>query len=751
MDAEGIQGAFRDVCGANALEEDMLVYVAGIVESELSESPFDDAAALWELVGDYLQDAGVADDGEEAGLEICGRLLARLQPSSATGVAKAKAAPASAKAKAKAGAGTDLQKPVVLSDLLGAEVAEEDDVPKAMEELPQERLKVVAAVSKLKKDKAARRAERKAWRAQDKADEAAVWVDLPTGASMGSSRGAVDFHMDRVSLVNKKGSGDLLHDASCTFANGRRYGLLGRNGVGKSTFLDAVARREIPGVPACSIFYVRQEVEGDERTCMEWVMQADSERMSLLAEKEELEKADSETTGARLVEVYQRLDELNAEEAHESEQRAQQILRGLGFDAALRSKKTCELSGGWRMRVAIACALFVSPGLLLLDEPTNHLDLETVLWLEEHLTTEFAQTLLVVSHDREFLNEVVTDIVLFENQKLEVYRGDYRSFEEVREEHKLRQERLREQQEMKREHLEEFIKKHAEAGNNGCKAAAQRRARMRKLDRLGMEAQASIEGRKLKVSYDGTQEEVSEVVEAAQIVLTFPDPGVCDAGKPLLSFIGAGFGYGDEPDLFTDVSFTIDQKSRIALLGKNGCGKSTLIKLVLGKLQPRAGTCGMNRGARIEYIAQHHLDELDGESTPLRLALERYPGNSSNTHELKMRQFLGQFGLGGDVLPHQTIKTLSGGQKFRVSLALAMYRKPHLLVMDEPTNHLDMETIDALITAIETFLGGVVVVSHDQHLISSCCKELRVVSNKKVTRFEGSIIDYKNARLRTPK
>eukprot|EP00440_Ansanella_granifera_P070451 gb/GFBE01076447.1/.p1 GENE.gb/GFBE01076447.1/~~gb/GFBE01076447.1/.p1 ORF type:complete len:479 (+),score=129.92 gb/GFBE01076447.1/:1-1437(+) len=469
----------------------------------------------------------------------------------------------------------------------------------------------------------------------------------------------------------------------------------------------------------------------------------------LVAEKEALEK-DTKTpdAGARLARIYQRLTEMEGDEAHMLEKKAADILAGLGFDARLKEKATKDLSGGWRMRVALACALFVSPGILLLDEPTNHLDLETVIWLEHYLNTDFHQTLLVVSHDRMFLNEVVSDVVLFENEKLDVYKGDYRAFEKIRAEHKLRQERLREQQEMKREHLQEYITKHAEAGSNGCKAAAQRKARMRKLERLGMEAQATIEGRKLKLSYDGVQDEVNEVQAEASVELNFPDPGVCDSlGNPLLRFDGVEFGYGDGPTLFSGLNLSIDQASRIAILGKNGTGKSTLLKLLLGKLKPRVGACSPHRGARIEYVAQHHLEELDGESRPLQIALDRYPGDGSMTHELRLRQHLGHFGLGGEVLPHQKVRTLSGGQKFRVSLAMAMYRKPHLLVLDEPTNHLDMETIDALVQALQDFKGGVILVSHDEHMIESACKDLYVLEKKSLVRFAGGIADYKKKVL----
>lgn len=762
-DGEAILEALRAVCGEHGFDDSTLSYMASMVEEE---EDLNDAQALWALLGDYLEDVDV---DEAAGLKLCGELFEKLHPGSASAGANTPAAKAKAKAKSAAGpegsagypAGGALKTPVVLSSLLAPSSTSGGDFGDAyqlgrdpaafggIEEMPTERLKVVAKVADAKQKKVARRVERKAWRAEDKTEHAAVWVDLPLGVSIGSG-GGVDFHLERYTLPNKRGAGDLLHDATATFAKGRRYGLIGRNGVGKSTLLDAIARREVPGVPACSIFYVRQEVEGDARTAFEWVLQADSERQTLEAEKRKLEANDKDkSAGARLAEVYQKLEDLGAADIHALEKKANDVLSGLGFDDRLRTTPTAELSGGWRMRTAIACALFVSPGMLLLDEPTNHLDLETVLWLERYLSEEFANTLLLVSHDRLFINEVVTDVVLMENEKLEIYRGDFESFEKIREEHRLRQERLHEQQEAKREHLQEYITKHAEAGSNGCKAAAQRKTRMKKLERLGMEAQSAVDGRKLKLSYDGVQEDVAEVEQAQATIINFPDPGVCDSlGNALLKFDDAAFGYGEGPNLFSGVNLSVDQSSRIAFLGKNGAGKSTVIKLLLGKLRPRSGLCAPHRGARISYIAQHHLDELDGEARPMEVALQRFPGDGSASHELRMRMYLATFGLGGEVLPFQLIRTLSGGQKFRISLALAMYSKPHMLVMDEPTNHLDLETIDALIQAVNTFQGGVAIVSHDEHMIGSICKDLYVVANRKVTRFNGTIKEYKKKVLK---
>jgi len=399
------------------------------------------------------------------------------------------------------------------------------------------------------------------------------------------------------------------------------------------------------------------------------------------------------------------------------------------------------------MRVALACALFVSPGMLLLDEPTNHLDLETVIWLENHLKEEFQQTLLVVSHDRNFLNEVVTDIILFENAKLEIFRGDYFSFEEVVAEKRARQEHLHEVQEEKKAHMQKYITEHGQLGSNGPNAAAQRKSRMKKMDRVGMEAAAAIDGRRLKLSYDGVQAEVEAFHDAKAFTLTFPDPGGTGRDVPVVRLDDVAFGYGDLPNLFHKTSFSVDVSSRMALLGRNGCGKSTLVKVIMGLLEPRTGTCLRDPGARIEYIAQHHLDQLDGESTPMQFALQKYPEDGSMSHELRMRNHLAQFGLGGEVLPFQEIRTLSGGQKCRLSMALTMYRRPHFLIMDEPTNHLDMETVDALIDAIKDFKGGLLVVSHDQHLISKVCTDLIVVRKGLATKFDGTVEQYKKRIL----
>ena len=284
--------------------------------------------------------------------------------------------------------------------------------------------------------------------------------------------------------------------------------------------------------------------------------------------------------------------------------------------------------------------------------------------------------------------------------------------------------------------MAEFITKHAMVGENGPKAARQRKSRMKKLERIGLE---SVSGRKYKQSYEGTVEEVDEVEEDEVVTLDFPDPGDFDGN--ILMLEQARFGYSPDKILLDDVDIQIDQRSRVALLGRNGCGKSTLIKLIVGILTPNKGKATINRGAKIEYLAQHQLEQLDAFSTPLETLKEKYPGDGSLSHEQALRNYLAKFGLGGETLPNQTIHTLSGGQKCRLCLAGAMFRKPHLLILDEPTNHLDLETTEALIKAIEDFNGGVLLVSHDQHLLTSSCKELYVVGDGKLEKLSGGGID----------
>ena len=602
-----------------------------------------------------------------------------------------------------------------------------------------------------------------------------------------SSDNMQDVHFRNLDLPNLRGGGpNLLQNASITLARGRRYGLMGRNGCGKTTFLSFMASRQIPeAVPKnMNMLLVRQEIIGNEWSAVETVLKSDVKRQSVKrfiewceaeldnmdnpVKREEPEEQDKNvqaeskgrqklrdrrrqnvqkaavalvsTTNAsstdteekradltdKISKAYQRLASIEEEEGGDPEPRARKVLSGLGFSEIMMDKPTSELSGGWRMRVSLSCALFANPSLLLLDEPTNHLgkfvlltkpvysssseiltlrlfkDLEAVLWLEKYLTTKFTGTLVVVSHDRHFLNEVVTDVVHFHKSNLTCYRGDISNFEAVRDDNRLRQIRLREVQEAKKAHLQKYIDLHAQSGENGVKASRQRKSKMKKLEKVGVMAQ---EGKRYKASYDGEAEEVDEYEEDEKVDLQFPDPGSFDGD--IIRLEQMGFGYSPEINLLHDVDLTINFKSRVALLGRNGCGyvrriffpycflfvvnnfsrKSTLIKLAVGSLQPTKGKVQIDARAKIEYLAQHQLEQLDPDGTPLQTMVDRYPGDRSNTHIGQLRRYLANFGLGGEILPLQKIHTMSGGQKCRLCLACAMYRKPHLLILDEPTNH----------------------------------------------------------------
>jgi len=603
-----------------------------------------------------------------------------------------------------------------------------------------------------------------------------------------------DVHLRSFDLPNLRGGGpDLLQNANLIIAKGRRYGLMGRNGCGKTTLMTLLANRQIPGaVPKnMTMLLVRQEIIGNDINAVETVLKSDVKRESVkkfitwcegeldrlenkgaepMKKDEDEAKATSKgkqklrdrkkqnqqkaakaklaASGAgkeieeknakfiedqksklagKLAKAYQKLAQIEEEDGSDPEPRARKVLSGLGFSQEMQNKPTSELSGGWRMRVSISCALFADPSLLLLDEPTNHLDLEAVLWLERYLTSNFKGSIVVVSHDRHFLNEVVTDVVHFHNSKLTAYKGDISNFEAVRDDDKQKQLRLRATQEAKRAHLQKYIDLHAQSGENGVKASRQRKSKMKKLDKIGVMAQ---EGKKYKASYDGAADEIEEYVEEETVELLFPDPGGFNGDIVRLEQVT--FGYTEDRILLNDIDLTIDAKSRCALLGRNGCGKSTLIKLIVGALKPTRGKATIDGRSKIEYLAQHQLEQLDPDGTPMQTMIDRYPGDGGNAHILGLRRYLANFGLGGEILPNQRIHTMSGGQKCRLCLAAAMYRKPQLLILDEPTNHLDLETTDALIEAIKAFKGGVLLVSHDQHLLTSVCKHLYVVENEKL-------------------
>mmetsp|Transcript_48514 Transcript_48514/g.122115 ORF Transcript_48514/g.122115 Transcript_48514/m.122115 type:complete len:507 (+) Transcript_48514:379-1899(+) len=492
----------------------------------------------------------------------------------------------------------------------------------------------------------------------------------------------------------------------------------------------AIANREPPfdQIPErLRINFCQQEVDGDDRTPLQHVLEADVERAWLLAELAKFEAAEAEGADEALVEemesknyskfdIEERLREIKAYRARE---RATGILMGLGFlEDELDVKTTAEYSGGWRMRVAIAEALFVAPDLLILDEPSNHMDLEAVIWLEHYLS-KWKNTLLVVAHDPGFLDEFVDSIVHYTQKQLFYYKGQFDDYLKQRDETARALKKKRDAQLKQIKQLETFINKNVQGGRQ----AKQAKSKQKDLARLKAEL-------------------IPPWIKDKDLAFTFPAPP--EIGLPILQVKHASFKYADHlPNVFTDIDIGFYLDSRVALVGPNGVGKSTLMKLMAGDLKETDGEIVRNPRLTIARFHQHHQDQLDLEQSPMEYLRARFPDGDAQ----ELRNHLARFGLRGSHAT-QKIASLSGGQKSRVSLAEISWTRPHILLLDEPTNHLDMETIEALGQALNQFEGGLILISHHQRLIDLACNQLWVLSpGGHVKRFEGDFSDYKREVL----
>jgi ATP-binding cassette subfamily F protein 3 len=498
----------------------------------------------------------------------------------------------------------------------------------------------------------------------------------------------------------------LLEGASLQVDTGRKIGLVGRNGAGKSTLIRAILGEvatdggDIRLAARARIGHVAQEAPAGDESLLEVVLAADTERAALLAELE------AGAEGSRAAEIHERLIAIRADAAPA---RAATILSGLGFDAAAQARPSREYSGGWRMRVSLARALFLEPELLLLDEPTNHLDLEATLWLEEWLR-KFSGAAIVISHDRGMLDRCVDAIAHLDQRRITLYPGNFESFVRIRTERAQQQAAQNARIAAQRAHMQAFVDRFRAQATK----ARQAQSRLKALERLPA---------------------IESIVEDVATRFAFPEPE--ELSPPILQ-IGKGVaGYGERVVL-RGLDIRLDQEDRVALLGANGNGKSTLAKLVAGRLAPLAGEIHRDRRLRVGYFAQHQAEELNPEGTPLSHMAEALP----RATETQCRAQLARFGLDAD-RAETRVTSLSGGEKARLLLALTTREAPHLLILDEPTNHLDIDAREALVKALADYQGAVLLISHDPHLVELVADRLWLVADGTVTPFEGDLEDYR--------
>ncbi|WPK24374.1 hypothetical protein PUMCH_001647 [Australozyma saopauloensis] len=506
----------------------------------------------------------------------------------------------------------------------------------------------------------------------------------------------------------------LIQDSVLELNYGRRYGLLGENGCGKSTLLKSLAAREYPIPEAIDVYLLNEPAEPSEWSALEYVVreaEAELKRLEDLVEDIIIKEGPEHPS---LEGLYERIDSMDPSTF---ESRAAVILHGLGFNGVTINKKTKDMSGGWKMRVALGKALFVKPTLLLLDDPTAHLDLAACVWLEEYLK-RWDRTLILVSHSQDFLNGVCTNMIDMRMKVLMQYGGNYDSYVKTRAELETNQMKQYNKQQEEIAHIKKFI---ASAGTY-ANLVRQAKSRQKILDK--MEADGLIQA----------------VVPDKVFSFRFPD--VEKLPPPVLAFDNMSFSYSgkDEDNLYENLDIGIDMDSRVALVGPNGVGKSTLLKLFQGQLIPQKGRVIQHTHIKLGVYSQHSQDQLDLTKTPLEFIRDRFPEISQDFQY--WRQQLGRYGLTGEGQTSQ-MATLSEGQRSRVVFALLAIESPNLILLDEPTNGLDLSTIDSLAEAINAFNGGVVVVSHDFRLLDKVAKDIYVIENKTATRWEGGILSYK--------
>jgi len=506
-------------------------------------------------------------------------------------------------------------------------------------------------------------------------------------------------------ITVRLGGRTIIDGATAKLPPRSRVGLIGRNGAGKTTLVRVIAGMLEPDTGSVDmprgsrLGYIAQDAPSGQSTPFETVLAADIERAALMHEAETSHDPD------RLGEIHERL---NAIDAHTAPSRAARILVGLGFDEEAQHRPLDSFSGGWRMRVALASLLFSQPDLLLLDEPSNHLDLEAVLWLEDFLKS-YPATIVLVSHERDFLNNVVDHILHLERGKTWLYPGGYDAFERQRAERQAQAASARAKQQAEREKLQDYIARNSARAST----AKQAQSRAKALARM---------------------QPIAEIVDDPSLSFDFPNPG--ELRPPLITLDMAAVGYGETPVL-KKLNLRLDPDDRIALLGRNGNGKTTLARLLAAQLAPMEGAMNATGKMKVGYFTQYQVEELDSGDTPLQHMTRVMKGATPGA----VRGQLGRFGFSGDKATTMVGK-LSGGERARLALALITREAPHLLILDEPTNHLDVDAREALVQALNAYSGAVVIVSHDRHMLEMSADRLVLVDNGTASDFDGSLDDY---------
>ncbi|XP_041850309.1 ATP-binding cassette sub-family F member 3 [Melanotaenia boesemani] len=685
------------------IDTELFDYITGVLDS--GGADFEDGDEVFDAVGGVLQEVSADSKNEDEVRDICLQMFNTLKLNNHHSSQKQ----------------VLLDAPVQLSQVSADSVLASQDVQGIwMMKRPQN---TTVDAKKLEKAEAKLKAKHERRTEKDSQKSSSPLVLEEASASQASSK-----KDSRVDQSGKNRSYDirienfdvsfgercLLQGAELSLAYGRRYGLIGRNGLGKTTLLKMLASRNLRVPAHISILHVEQEVEGDETAALQSVLESDTLREGLLDEERTLNAriANGIADGmesVRLSEIYAKLEEIEADKAPA---RASVILAGLGFSPKMQQQTTKEFSGGWRMRLALARALFARPDLLLLDEPTNMLDVRAILWLENYLQT-WQSTILVVSHDRNFLNAVATDIIHLHSQRLDSYRGDYENFLKTKEDRLKNQQREYEAQLQYRQHIQVFIDRFRYNANR----AAQVQSKLKLLEKLP---------------------ELKPIEKETEVTLRFPD-NFEKLSPPILQLDEVEFCYSPDQPLFSGLNLSADLDSRICIVGENGAGKTTILKLLMGELTPVGGVRQAHRNLKIGYFSQHHVDQLDLNVCSVELLLNKFPGRT----EEEYRHQLGGYGISGE-LAMRPVASLSGGQKSRVAFAQMTMPCPNFYILDEPTNHLDMETIEALAKALNKFKGGLILVSHDERLIRLVCRELWVCEGGKVHHVDGGFDEYRD-------